>query len=123
METACKLDSEVTKQLLLTIFWPGSALHDMGVVISQGRIAAAAVQFPLTDSDDIDPSMGSRHRAAIGLSQESDALIVVVSEETGVMSLVENGKLERPLAPEQLRQRLRDRLSRVPEEQPSEAPV
>lgn len=121
METACKLDAEVSKQLLLTIFWPGSALHDMGVIISQGRVAAAAVQFPLTDSEDIDPSMGSRHRAAIGLSQESDALIVIVSEETGVISLAENGRLERPLAPEQLRQRLKDRLSRPPSEVPAEA--
>lgn len=123
METACRLDSEVSKQLIQTIFWPGSALHDMGVVISQGRIAAAAVQFPLTDSDDLDPSMGSRHRAAIGLSQESDALVVIVSEETGVISLVENGKLERPLAPEQLRQRLRDRLSRAPSEAPAAPPA
>jgi diadenylate cyclase len=123
METACRLDAEVSKQLIQTIFWPGSALHDMGLVISQGRIAAAAVQFPLTDSDDLDPSMGSRHRAAIGLTQETDALVVVVSEETGVISLVENGKLERPLAPEQLRQRLRDRLSRAPSETDAAPPA
>lgn len=123
IETACRLDAEVSKPLLLTIFWPGSALHDMGVIISQGRLAAAAVQFPLTDSEDIDPSMGSRHRAAIGLSQESDALIIVVSEETGVISLVENGKMERPLTPEQLRQRLRDRLGKASADEPAQAAV
>jgi diadenylate cyclase len=110
-ESGCRLDAEVSKELLTTIFWPGSALHDMGVIISQGRVAAAAVQFPLTDSDEeLDPSMGSRHRAALGLSQESDAIIVVVSEETGTISIAEHGKLERFLSPESLRQLLKTRL-------------
>lgn len=112
IDSGVKLDAEVSKQLLMTIFWPGSALHDMGVIISQARVAAAAVQFPLTDSDELDPSFGSRHRAALGLSQESDALVLVVSEETGTISVVESGKMQRFLTPETLRELLRDKLVR-----------
>lgn len=110
IESGCKLDAEVTKELLMTLFWPGSALHDMGVIISQGRLAAAAVQFPLTESTDLDASMGSRHRAAIGLSQETDAVVLVVSEETGTISIVIEGKMQRFLTPETLRQVLRSEL-------------
>lgn len=112
IESGCRLDADVSSRLLNTIFWPGSALHDMGVVISQGSITAAGVQFPLTETTDLDPSLGSRHRAAVGLSEESDAVIVVVSEETGVISLVEHGRLERPLTSDTLRQALRKRLTR-----------
>ncbi len=115
IEGGCKLDSEVTKELLTTIFWPGSALHDMGVIISQGRIAAAAVQFPLTESGNVDPSLGSRHRAAIGLSEDSDAVIVVISEETGIISVVDKGKMRRFLTAETLKQLLKDELGRPPE--------
>jgi len=109
-EGGCKLDADLTKELLLTIFWPGSPLHDLGVIISQGRIAAAAVQFPLGESDEFDSSLGSRHRAAIGMSQESDALVLVVSEETGIISIVENGVMQRYLTPESLRDMLWRRL-------------
>lgn len=111
-ESGVPLDAEVSKQLLTTIFWPGSALHDMGVIISQGRVTAAAVQFPLTDSGDVNPSMGSRHRAAVGLSQESDAVVLVISEETGAISLVENGDVESGMTPEHLRHALRGKLGR-----------
>lgn len=111
-EDAVKLDAEVTSQLLTTIFWPGSALHDMGVVISRGRVTAAAVQFPLADSEQVSSELGSRHRAAIGLSEDSDALVVVVSEETGTISLVEDGKMKRGLTPESLRSALREGLGR-----------
>jgi diadenylate cyclase len=109
-ESGVKLDAELSKELLTTIFWPGTPLHDMGVIVSQGRIAAAAVQFPLADSEGFDATLGSRHRAAIGLSQESDALVLVVSEETGAISVVEDGKLQRNLSPEKLREVLRDKL-------------
>jgi len=113
VESACKLDAEVSTQLLNTIFWPGSALHDLGVIISQNRVAAAAAQFPLTDAADLDPSLGSRHRAALGLSEESDAVVVVVSEETGIISMVEHGVMHRYLTPDQLRQALRTTLMRT----------
>ncbi|QDV92232.1 DNA integrity scanning protein DisA [Phycisphaerae bacterium RAS2] len=115
IDAGCKLDSELTRELLVTIFWPGSPLHDMGIVIGQGRILAAAVQFPLTDSDDVAPSLGSRHRAAIGLTNETDAIVIVVSEETKTISLVERGEMVRPLTPDQLRAQLRERLGRPPE--------
>jgi diadenylate cyclase len=111
-EDAVKMDSEVSSQLLTTIFWPGSALHDMGVVVSRGRISAAAVQFPLTDSEDVSLELGSRHRAAIGLSEDSDALVLVISEESGIISLVEDGRIRRGLTPESLRSALREGLGR-----------
>lgn len=119
IEGGCLLDAELSKELLHTIFWPGTALHDMGVIISQGRVAAAAVQFPMTESAEVDPTLGSRHRAAIGLSQESDAIVLVVSEETGGISIVVKGKMERNLSPEMLRQRLKAELGRPSEQSPS----
>ncbi len=112
MDAGVRLDSEVTKDLLTTIFWPGTSLHDMGVVIAQGRVAAAAVQFPLADSDEVSIALGSRHRAAIGLSQESDALVLVVSEENGIISVVQSGNMQRNLTPESLRHILRAELLR-----------
>jgi len=117
MESGTRMDSEVSAPLLNTIFWPGSALHDMGVVISGGRVAAAGVQFPLTDTDGLDQSFGSRHRAALGLSEDSDAVVVVVSEETGIISVFERGQITRHLTPDDLRETLRTALGRtvVPE--------
>ena len=106
VESGVRMDARVTVELLETLFWPGSALHDMGVVIQRGRIAAAGCQFPLADSHDVDRSLGSRHRAALGLSQECDALIIVVSEETGTISISERGQLVRGLSPEEFQARL-----------------
>lgn len=108
----------VTADLLHTIFWPGTPLHDMGVVIRRGRIAAAAVQFPLAEYGEYDRLLGSRHRAAIGLSKESDAVVVVVSEESGQIGLAINGKLTRFLTIEQLRQRLIDLIMPMVEQKP-----
>lgn len=92
-EGGTELDAEVSGGLLNTIFYPGGPLHDMGVIISGGRIAAAGCQFPLAESEEVDPSLGSRHRAALGLAQESDAVVLVVSEETGRVSLACEGQL------------------------------
>lgn len=103
VEAGTLLDAEVSKELLNTIFWPGSALHDMGVVIRGDRIVAAGVQFPLAEGERVPQELGSRHRAAIGLSQESDALLVVVSEETGTISVAERGELTRGLSVDELR--------------------
>ncbi len=103
VELGTRLDAEVTKQLLDTIFWPGSSLHDMGVVIRGDRIVAAGVQFPLSDGENLAQELGSRHRAAIGLSQETDALILIVSEETGTISIAERGELTRGLTADDLR--------------------
>jgi len=105
-ESGVKLNAALSSELLRTIFWPGSALHDLGVIIREERIAAAACQFPLTDSEQVDPSLGSRHRAAVGLSEETDAVVVAVSEETGIISLAVDGRLHRGLTPEDLERKL-----------------
>ena len=102
IETGVMLDAVVTAELLETIFWPGSVLHDLGVIIRQDRIIAAGCQFPLTESGEVDRSLGSRHRAAIGLSQEVDAVVLVVSEETGTVSVAIGGSLRRAVTPEAL---------------------
>lgn len=115
IEAGTRLDAVVSKDLLNTIFWPGSALHDMGVVIQGDRITAAGVQFPLADSEQFaeNTELGSRHRAAVGLSQEADALVIVVSEETGTISLAERGELTRPLTVDMLRSQLVRGLGRT----------
>lgn len=109
-ESGVSLDAELSAELLETIFWPGSALHDLGVMISGDRIRAAGCQFPLADSDAVDRSLGSRHRAAIGMSEETDAVVVVVSEETGTISVAINGRLRRGMTPAQLREILSTHL-------------
>ena len=109
-EEATRIDGEVSSELLQTIFWPNTALHDLGVIINGNRIAWAGVQFPLAESGDLPKELGSRHRAAVGLSQETDALVIVVSEETGDISLAERGQLLRKLTIDQLRDELLDRM-------------
>ncbi|HUB24459.1 MAG TPA: diadenylate cyclase CdaA [Tepidisphaeraceae bacterium] len=111
-ENGTKLDAEISSDLLNTIFWPNSPLHDLGVVISQGRIAFAGVQFPLAESGELERELGSRHRAAVGMSQESDAVVLVVSEETGDISIAESGRLIRKLSPDALRGLLNELLGR-----------
>lgn len=102
------VDAEVSPELLATIFSPYSPLHDGAVIIHQDRIAsAAAVVLRLSQSPLIDRGMGTRHRAAIGLSEETDALVVVISEETGQISLAHRGLLVRDLKPDELRRRLK----------------
>jgi len=113
VEAGIRVDSEISKELLNTIFWPGSALHDMGVVIRGDRLIAAGVQFPLAEGDSVDQELGSRHRAAIGLSAEVDSLILVVSEETGIISVAERGQLLRNLSIEDLRTILSKSMTKV----------
>lgn len=110
VESGVRLDGLVSAELLESIFWPGSTLHDMGVIIQDDRIVAAGCQFPLADSEDVDRSLGSRHRAAVGMSHECDAVVVVVSEETGTISVAEHGRLRRSLSPESLRELLVEAL-------------
>ncbi|MBI1370016.1 MAG: TIGR00159 family protein [Planctomycetes bacterium] len=107
VEAGTRMEAKVSAELLKTIFWPGSALHDMGVVIRGDQILAAGVQFPLAEGGEISQELGSRHRAALGLSQETDSLIVVVSEESGAISLAERGQLLRRLSADGLRAMLR----------------
>ncbi|HHH76092.1 MAG TPA: TIGR00159 family protein [Phycisphaerae bacterium] len=105
-ETGTAIDAGLTVNLLNAIFYPGSALHDMGVIINHGRIAAAGCQLPLAESDDVDASLGSRHRAALGLCQETDAVVLVVSEETGRISIAHQGQLHIGLVGDNLREML-----------------
>ena len=110
MESGVLLDAELTAGLLNTIFFHGTPLHDMGVIIQQGRVAAAGCQFPLAESEDVDASLGSRHRAALGLAQETDAVVIVVSEETGRISIAADGQLHIGLDTDNLRELLRAML-------------
>lgn len=101
------LDATISPELLATIFSPYSPLHDGAVIVRQDRVSsAAAVILRLSQSPLIDRTMGTRHRAAIGLSEETDALVVVISEETGHISLAHRGLLTRDLRPDELRERL-----------------
>lgn len=109
-ENGTAINGQVSANLLNTIFFPNSPLHDLGVIISGDRIVAANCQFPQTDSGEFDMALGSRHRAAVGLSQESDALVIVVSEETGTISLADGGKLIRFLSLDDLSEELQTRL-------------
>jgi diadenylate cyclase len=111
-ESGTRLDAELSADLLNTIFWPNSPLHDLGVVISQGRVAYAGVQFPLAESGDLERDLGSRHRAAVGMSQESDAIVMIVSEESGDISIAVRGVLFRKLTVDALRGMLNDLLGR-----------
>ena len=103
VESGIIVDCEATPEMLETIFFPNNAIHDGGVIIKGDRIAYAACIFPLTQRQDLNKSLGTRHRAAIGLSEETDAVIVAVSEETGAISYAYKGHLVRGVSAEELR--------------------
>src|ERR1035437_4692302 len=103
VESGIKVDCDVTAEMLETIFFPNNAVHDGGVIIKGDRIAYAACIFPLTQRADLNKSLGTRHRAALGLSEETDAVIVVVSEENGMISHAYKGQLVRGVSLEELR--------------------
>lgn len=103
VESGIVVDCEATPEMLETIFFPNNAIHDGGVIIKGDRIAYAACIFPLTQRQDLNPSLGTRHRAAIGLSEETDAIVVVVSEETGSIGYAYKGQLVRGVSAEKLR--------------------
>lgn len=113
-ETGTKIDSLVTPELLASIFFPHTPLHDGGVIIKGDRIVAAGCLFPLSPREELSRSLGTRHRAAIGLTEETDAVVVVVSEETGSMSVAYKGRLSRGLDEERLRRVLSAVLLRSP---------
>src|SRR2546430_14366762 len=103
VESGILVDCESTPEMLETIFFPNNAIHDGGVIIKGDRIAYAACIFPLTQRQDLNKSLGTRHRAAIGLSEETDAVVVAVSEETGAISHAFKGQLVRGVTLEELR--------------------
>jgi diadenylate cyclase len=111
-DTGTRMNSEVSAELLASIFYPGTPLHDGGVIISEDRIAAAGCVFPLTQNDDLARNLGTRHRAAIGLTEETDTVVIVVSEETGVVSIAYNGRLKRGFDGPHLRRILSSFLGR-----------
>ena len=113
MHTGVAIDADISKELLLNIFVPDTPLHDGAVIIKDNRIAAASCILPITDREDLDREFGTRHRAAIGLSEVSDAVIIIVSEETGKISLAMNGKIIRNLQPEVLKKELRKRIKPI----------
>ncbi len=103
VESGIPVDCEATPEMLETIFFPNNAIHDGGVILKGDRIAYAACIFPLTQRRDLHPSLGTRHRAAIGLSEETDSIIIIVSEETGWISHAYKGQLTRGVSAEKLR--------------------
>ena len=103
VESGIKIDCDATPEMLETIFFPNFAVHDGGVIIKGDRIAYAACIFPMSQRTDLNKSLGTRHRAAIGLSEETDAVIVVVSEENGMISHAYKGQLVRGVTLEELR--------------------
>jgi diadenylate cyclase len=120
-ETGVVLDAELSAELLLTIFHPKAALHDGGVIIRNGRIAAAACIFPVSQRETLDRSLGLRHRAGLGITEESDAVAIVVSEETGGISICHRRRIERGFNPEMFRKRISEiLLQRTYEETDSE---
>ena len=106
VESGIPVDAAVSYDLLTTIFQPTTALHDGAVILSEDRIAAASCFLPLTVSPQIDRDLGTRHRAAIGLTEESDAIAVIISEERGEISLARHGRISRRLSADDLRNRL-----------------
>jgi diadenylate cyclase len=117
-----QLDADVSRQLLANIFYPNSPLHDGAVIIRTGRIVAAGAVLPLSDNVTGPQNYGTRHRAAIGISEYSDAIAVVVSEERGAISVAANGRLVSNLTADRLRKVLYD-LFHLKEPEPSKTPV
>jgi len=111
VEVGAPLDARVSKELIVSIFHPSSPVHDGAAIVQRGRIAAAGCFLPLTRDENLDPNWGTRHRAAIGISQETDAIVVLVSEEGASISLVVDGKVSRKMDPKDLRKSLNELLA------------
>jgi diadenylate cyclase len=111
LEGGTELDAKVSATALQSIFWPNSPLHDLAVVIRNGRIWGAGVQLPLAEEGSVPSSLGARHRAAAGVTLDNDCIAVVVSEENGGIRIAESGKLSEPIPPKEFRDALLRRLS------------
>ena len=118
-KTGTRIDGEVSEQLIRNIFFPKAALHDGAMIIRDGRVAAAGCVLPLSDSNRLSADLGTRHRAGVGISEASDAVVVIVSEETGTISVAVGGMLKRHLAPQTLARLLHNELraGEIPEDQ------
>ena len=118
VKTGTSIDAQVSEQLLRNIFFPKAALHDGAMIIRDGRVTAAGCVLPLSDSNRLSADLGTRHRAGVGMSESSDAVVVIVSEETGTISVAVGGMLKRHLAPQTLERLLTNELCR--EEAPAQ---
>ena len=109
-KTGTVIDAKVSEQLIRNVFFPKAALHDGAMIVRDNRVAAAGCVLPLSESDRLNADLGTRHRAGVGMSEVSDAVVVIVSEETGVISVAVGGMLKRHLAPQTLERLLRNEL-------------
>ncbi len=116
-KTGTVVDAQVSEQILRSVFFPNSALHDGATLIRDGRVWTAGCVLPLSESNRLNSDLGTRHRAALGISEVTDAVVVVVSEETGVISVAVGGMLKRHLAPQTLERLLRSELCREEKEE------
>ncbi len=112
-ESGVILDADVTSELIQNIFYPSAPLHDGGVIVEGTRVIAAACLFPLSENPNIERALGMRHRAALGLSEATDALVIAVSEETGIISLAIEGQFTRRLSPNDLFTILKGQLTKT----------
>ncbi|MDO5547263.1 MAG: diadenylate cyclase CdaA [Eubacteriales bacterium] len=115
LKTGTRVDAKVVDELIRNIFYEGAPLHDGAMIVRDGRICAAGCVLPLSDNRNLAKELGTRHRAAVGMSERADSISLVVSEETGAISVAVRGKLQRNLVPEQLEELLTDAL--VPKEE------
>jgi len=118
-EGGIKINSDISSDLISTIFWPGTPLHDGAVIVQEVKITAAGCLFPLTENENISKSCGTRHRAGIGITEETDAISIIISEETGLVSVAEGGKLNENVTPEELRKILKEMSTDTVEEERS----
>ena len=109
-KTGTHIDGQVSEQLIRNIFFPKASLHDGAMIVRDGRVAAAGCVLPLSDSNRLSADLGTRHRAGVGISEVSDAVVIIVSEETGTISVAVGGMLKRHLAPQTLERLLRNEL-------------
>ena len=114
IESGVALDAHLSYDLLATLFRPSAPLHDGAVIVQKDRVAAAACFLPLSMNPLLSTQLGTRHRAGIGITEETDAVSVIVSEETGSISIAVGGQVERDITPERLRQRLSELLHALP---------
>ncbi|MBR5617088.1 MAG: diadenylate cyclase CdaA [Oscillospiraceae bacterium] len=121
--TGTRIDGQVSEQLIRNIFFPKAALHDGAMIVRDGKISAAGCVLPLSESNRLSADLGTRHRAGVGMSEVSDAVVVIVSEETGTISVAVGGMLKRHLAPETLERLLRNELVSAQSEQENNALV
>ena len=122
IKTGTQIDGRVTEQLIRNIFFPKAALHDGAMIVTGGRVTAAGCVLPLSQSKRLSADLGTRHRAGVGISEASDAVVVIVSEETGTISVAVDGMLKRHLAPQMLERLLRNELI-ADSEQPQKRPL